>query len=1042
MYRDMDEPSPTHSSELLQRATWRQLRTEQTPTAQKMLRLPGSRYDSLEQAGRSLGATPEQFVSATLAALLHRYSGGPQATIAGESLKLRFDVRGNQSFCDLAANATRLSIAGEHATPVDLALSLNPRPTGVAVEAVCLTAALDIATARAMLDCWEPVLRAAIASPATPIELLPMLSRAAQRRLVRLNATRASYDAALRVDQLVARQAARTPDAVAIEADEARVSYGELDDYARRLASGLRSVGAGPRTLVGVALPRSCAAVATLLGVLKAGAAYVPFDPSYPADRLAAMATDARPPLLIAEPHVNVDWAGEAQRLSLAELLTDQPSEIEASPGAAEDLAYVLYTSGSTGRPKGVAMPHRPLLNLLSWQARTWGDASAARTLQFASLSFDVSFQEIFSTWATGGTLILVDDRQRRDPKALLRLLREREVERAFLPVVALHYLAEAATSRERSPRRLREVITAGEQLKITPAVEHFFATMPSCRLVNHYGPTETHVVTSYEVPQVSAADPLPPIGRPIANVQIHLLDGRGEAVPPGAVGELFVAGDAVAQGYWRSEELTAERFLPDPRRPGGRVYRTGDLARLLPSGDIQFLGRADRQVKIRGHRVELDDVAAALEGHAAVAKAVVIAQGDAHSSPRLAAYVVPREGANIELAAIEAHVRDRLPQYLRPAHISIVGELPLTPSGKVDERELAKATPIAGRRDRRFVPPRSAIELQVAQVWEELLQRRPVGVLDNFFELGGDSLRAAAMLARIERCCGLELSVAQLMAGPTVSQIAQSLGQVRAGASWSPLVPLQVASSRRPFYFVHPAGGNVLCYLQLAECLGPDQPVYGVQAAGVDGVLPPGESIEAMAQDYVQAIRAQQPQGPYAIGGWSLGGTLAYEMARQFHAIGETVAPLVIIDMGISYSFRVLGTLFPNDEGGLTGLLRDGAEKSLAWFRKQTQATQIVPPEATERQAARIQQTFHANICALMDYRPGPYPGEMMLFLGNEKLVRCRRQPADEFRELGCQVELHSVTGNHLTIVEQPHIGQIADAIRDKTIDSFKSVA
>ncbi|MCP4656953.1 MAG: amino acid adenylation domain-containing protein, partial [bacterium] len=614
------------------------------------------------------------------------------------------------------------------------------------------------------------------------------------------------------VHQRVAARAAAMPEATAVVAGDERLSYRELDRRANDLGNALRRLGAGPETAVGVSLERSPEMAVAVLAIFKAGAACVPLDPAYPRERLAFVLEE-------------IDRAAPGPGLLLTRdrLLTEFPEQLPLSrvgggsvwergsggEGSGSNPAYVIYTSGSTGRPKGVAMTHGALANLVSWQVTRAAERARATTLQFASLSFDVSFQEIFSTWCAGGELVLAGDEVRRDPAALLEVLERHAVERLFLPFVALRELAETAVERQRYPDALRRVITAGEQLQITPALRRFFAKLPHCVLENQYGPVETHVVTAFSLAGATSGwAALPPIGRPIASTELVVAGSDLRPVPLGVAGELFLGGAGLARGYLGRGSLTAERFLPHPcgRRTGERLYRTGDLVRWLPDGELEFLGRIDQQVKIRGFRVEPGEIEALLAGHPAVRAAVVVparankgkpryaqqltdldgtAGGTRHRRRRLplppiegagsslVAYVVVDPASRGALPAVElrAYLRRQLPDYMVPTAFVELGELPRTPSGKVDRRSL----PASGRTapSPASTPPRSPMEEMVAEIWGRVLGCEGVGAGDDFFELGGHSLLATRVASQVRRSFGVELPIRALFEEPTVARFA-----------------------------------------------------------------------------------------------------------------------------------------------------------------------------------------------------------------------------------------------------------------------------
>ena len=602
--------------------------------------------------------------------------------------------------------------------------------------------------------------------------------------LVAWNDTAAPLPAAAGVHELVEAQVDRTPDAVAAEIGDARLSYRALDEHANRVAHRLQSLGVGPDVLVGVCVERSLAAVTAILGVLKAGGAYVPLDPAYPRQRLGFMLEDAAIRVLLTTRALLPSLPEVAAHVvCLDDDLSAEPSARPARAATPESLAYVIYTSGSTGRSKGVAMPHGPLLNLIAWQQRSHAFPGAARTLGFASMSFDVSFQELFSTWSTGGALILAPEDARRDPPALARLLAEREVERAFLPPVVLQHLAEAVERRAPLPARLREIITAGEALQITAPIAALLARLGGCALQNHYGPTETHVVTAYSVPTPALLG-APPIGKPIANTRVYLLDERLAPVPVGAIGELYIGGAALARGYLGRPELTAERFIVDPfdATRHGRLYKTGDRCRFLPDGALEFHGRVDHQVKLRGYRIELGEIEAALLAHPAVRRAGAAVREDAPGQRRLVAYVVAMDPSAPPAAdELRRHLAATLPEYMIPAAIATIDELPLLPSGKLDRAALP--APEAGG-ERAFAGPRTPVEEVLAAIFADVLRVDRVGIDDDFFALGGHSLLATQAPARAGAALAVGLPAPVICEAPTVARLAERAEEaLRSGA-------------------------------------------------------------------------------------------------------------------------------------------------------------------------------------------------------------------------------------------------------------------
>ena len=513
------------------------------------------------------------------------------------------------------------------------------------------------------------------------------------------------------VHQLFAAQAARTPEVVAVEMGESRVSYRQLDERSDRLAHRLVALGVGPETRVGICADRSIEMVVGVLAILKAGGAFVPLDPDYPAERLLYMLEHSGAQVVLAHERHRALLAGYRGAIEwLSAVQPDEsPSRAPLPPRShAESACYVIYTSGSTGRPKGVVVPHRVLATLCTWHNRTL--LAGVRVLQLASLSFDASSHELFAALSSGGTVVLLSEDERREVPRLLALMAERRIEKAIVSASLLRQLAEHAEDRLPDLSRLRELIATAEPLQITARVRELFAALPHCRLANHYGPTETHVATAVTLPPEVARWPaLPSIGQPIDGTQVHLLDRHGDPVPVGLPGELYLGGACVARGYLDQPGLTAARFVPDPFAgvPGARMYRTGDLARELPDGSIAFLGRNDDQLKVRGFRVEPGEIEVALARVSGVQAAAVIALADANGDNSLVAYVVSGPGFSTD--GLRRELRAHLPDYLIPSRVVRLDALPVTPSGKVDRRALP--APESAPDGVPFVAPRSPVE-------------------------------------------------------------------------------------------------------------------------------------------------------------------------------------------------------------------------------------------------------------------------------------------------------------------------------------------
>jgi amino acid adenylation domain-containing protein len=665
----------------------------------------------------------------------------------------------------------------------DLETYVNESEGGLDLLFVYNTDLFEAATVTRMWEHFSNLLAGIVADPGQKVSALPLLTEGERRTLSAWNQTGRDYPAEQTLAQMFEEQARRTPEATAVVSAAGRLTYRELNERANRLAHYLRGLGVGAESPVAVCVGRTSETAVAVLGVLKAGGAYVPLDPDYPRQRLDFILEETRASLLLTEGHLRERIPhGQARAIALdaeGAAIAERPAEDLAPQAHVDSLAYVLYTSGSTGRPKGVAMPHGPLVNLIHWQLAHATAGPAARTAQLAPLSFDVSCQEIFATWAGGGALVLVPDEVRRDPAAFWRLLAAEEVERLFLPFVYLQQLAESMPAAFETDLRLREVITAGEQLQVTAAVVEMFRRLPGGVLVNQYGPTEAHVVSAHSLEGAPTRWPvLPPIGRPIANARLYVLDAHGRPVPVGVTGELYIGGACVARGYVNRPAVTAERFVPDPYgdEPGARLYKTGDLARLTPGGEVEFLGRGDEQVKVRGFRVELGEVEAAVASHAGVRACAAAVRGEGAGGRRLVAYVVTSGGEGPSAGELRAHVKERVPEYMVPSAFVLLDSLPVTASGKVNRRALPE--PGHGRfsPEDSFVAPRTALEMVLADVWAEVLNLERVGVEDDFFELGGHSLLATQVTARLSEIFQVELPVRNVFESPTVAGFAQGL--------------------------------------------------------------------------------------------------------------------------------------------------------------------------------------------------------------------------------------------------------------------------
>ncbi|MGA9381124.1 MAG: amino acid adenylation domain-containing protein, partial [Phormidium sp.] len=638
----------------------------------------------------------------------------------------------------------------------------------------------EATTIARMSNHFVTLLESIITNPQQQIWQLPILTTVEQEQLlVEWNDTQTDYPIDQCLHQLFEAQVEKTPDAVAVIFENQQLTYGELNSRANQLAHYLRSLDVDADVPVGISVERSLLMVVGILGILKAGGAYVPLDPEYPTQRLGFMLADSSVAVLLTQQGLlNRLPEHQAQTVCLDldwQVISGFSQENFSTNVHSHNLAYVIYTSGSTGQPKGVAMNHLPLVNLIIWQQQHTTTSPGGKTLQFAPMSFDVSCQEMFSTWCDGGTLVLISEQLRRDPVALLGLLQEQAVERVFLPFVGLQQLAEVGIG-SKSVLQLREIVTAGEQLQMTPAITHWLNQLRNCTLHNHYGPSESHVVTSFTLSHsIANWMLLPPIGRPIANSQIYILDSYLQPVPVGVPGELYIGGVGLARGYLNRPELTIDKFIPNPfsSEPDSRLYKTGDKAHYLPDGNIEYLGRIDNQVKIRGFRIELGEIEAILGQHPQVKAVVVIVREDSPGEKRLVAYLVSDLEVTPTTNELREYLKAKLPEYMIPSAFVFLEALPLTPNGKIDRRTLPTPDFQNEQKDK-YVAPRTPVEEILAQIWTQVLKLNSIGVYDNFFELGGHSLLATQVISRLPEAFGINLPLRHLFESPTVAQLSQ----------------------------------------------------------------------------------------------------------------------------------------------------------------------------------------------------------------------------------------------------------------------------
>lgn len=949
----------------------------------------------------------------------------------------------------------------------DLTLFVMEKIDGFEIKAEYRTDIFDQRTILRLLEHYVTLLTEAVENPRLEIRDFSMLAENEKATLRAWNNTRHSYPPVAGIHQLVESQVVKTPQAIAVEFAGQQMTYHELNRRANQLAAFLIQQGIGDNDIVGICLDRSMELMVSLLGVVKAGGGILPLDPHYPSKRLEMICQDAQVSLILAHSDLVPRLKSVVNGFPILNYETQQLSSFEEHnpqlPVDPENLLYVLYTSGSTGQPKGVMMPHRPLINLVNWQnSLDYFSQPSAGTLQFTSLNFDVSFQEIFATWCSGGRLVLVSEEIRTDLDRLLQYVIDHQIDRIYMPFVALQALAESAVKSSLYPHSLRDVITAGEQLRITPEIQAFFEHLDGCRLHNHYGPTEAHVVSAFSLEGKPDSWPrLPPIGKPVANTKIYILDQYLQPVPVGIPGEIYLAGKCLAQGYLNQSQLTEERFIYHSiDNQNLRLYRTGDLGRYQKDGEILYLGRVDQQVKVRGYRVEPGEIEAALGAIPQVRGAVVMPRKTPAGSTWLEAFIVPEMNAPISFEVVREELRTRLPDYMIPAKFTLREELPLTPSGKIDRRALERMTDgeLPAESDRSFAPPRDELESRLCQIWEIILDTGKVGINDSFFDAGGHSLLAVRLMTEIESQLGVHLPVASLFQAPSVAHQAVLIRQKQIPSAIPPIIPLQVQGNLPPFFCIHNFGGFVFNYEPLSQALGNDQPFYGVQAYGLEGIDQPHTSIEDMSQYYAQAILEKQPQGPYYLGGYCFGGVVAYQVACLLSAMGKKTGLLALIDAyapshaqkNASGGWGRLAAIWKN----LPFWLRDfhqlsPEERQVVLNRRfkrmmiaiknrlgmsvQITARELIGDHAHVTSAPEhLQHLMELHMLALMNYSPPVYDGKVTLFRIQRLPLFTHYDPDLGWGQSALGgVEMHIIPGAHHNALMPPYVQGLADELK-----------
>ena len=884
------------------------------------------------------------------------------------------------------------------------------------------------------------------------------------------------YSENLCIHQLFEIQVEQTPDAVAVIFENTQITYQQLNQRANQLAHYLISLGVGTQDLIGICLERSLEMVVGLLGILKAGAAYVPLDPAYPAERLAFILADTQTPIILTQERLVTSLQTHSGQVvcldSHWELIAQNSQENPICKTTSDHLIYIIYTSGSTGQPKGVMIPHQGIYNQLFWRQKTFELTAADKVLQNISFSFDPSVWQIFWPLCFGAKLVLVRPGGNQDTSYIVKLIIEEQITVLALVPSLLRVLLEEEEIE--NCQCLRHITCGGEALPVE-LIERFFARLNLDNVLhNCYGPTEASIDATFWTCQRQTNYTIAPIGRPITNTEIYILDENLQPVSTGESGELYIGGIGLAQGYLNRPELTEEKFIPNPffhrsqesgvreeRRKkkdvsllpfsSDRLYKTGDLARYLPDGNIEFLGRIDYQVKIRGFRIELGEIEAVLSQHPTIAQSVVIVYENVPGDKRLVAYIVPNPEQTPIINDLQPFLSQKLPDYMIPSAFIVLDAFPLTPNGKVDR--LLLSTPDLSRQEVEgtFVHPRNEVERQLTQIWEQVLGIQPIGIRDNFFTLGGHSLLAIKLFWEIEKTFAKNLPLSILFQSGTIETLAQIIDpgadviiHDESKSSWSSLVAIQPKGSKPPFFCVHGLGGEILCFQKLAQYLGTEQPFYGLQPQNLNDKHSSCNRIENMASHYIQEIQTLQPQGPYYLGGYSFGGVVAFEMARQFRERGEEVGILVILDTclpGYSERSPLLKRIFLH----LDNFVHRGPnyfwQKIIAWsqwgkYQVKNKYKHYLESLQNLSKTDKHWEIIDTNIQAADEYNFQVYPDQITLLrTEDESRENALRRYDSQFGwgNLAAEgVDIHYIPGSHISFLDEPHVQVVAEKLKD----------
>lgn len=893
-----------------------------------------------------------------------------------------------------------------------------------------------------MIEQWKSLTDAIANNPDTPCQH-PLISLEETKRILAWNKTEQDYPQHLCIHQLFEARVVEDSQAIAVICQGKSLTRGELNTKANQLAHHLQKLGIGAESLVGVCLERSVEMAIAVFAVLKAGGAYVPLDPNYPAARLNYLLEDAQVSVLLTQTKLLEQLPATRAKIICLDQNWQTTEAEDTNPNSSvnsHNLAYVIYTSGSTGNPKGVAIEHHSAVNTLYDMEQRFKVTEQDRVLAVSSLSFDLSVYDLFGVLGSGGTAIIPQPAPCPEPEHWLELISEEQITIwNSAPALLELLINDLIAYKKQLPSSLRLILLSGDRINPN-LITQLQNLNPKLQIISLGGATEASIWSIYyPIPENWTAGKTIPYGRPLSNQSFYILDPQAELAPIGVTGELYIGGVGVAREYLHRPELNACKFIADPfiSLPTARLYKTGDLGRYLEDGNIEFLGRIDNQVKINGVRIELGEIEATLLQCPDIQETVVTVNSYDSQRVSLVAYSILKPNSQITSQQLRDLLKTKLPDSVIPASFIFLDSFPLTPNGKVDLKALSQ-TPLQNstkQQDRKLL--KNPLELQLSKIWSQLLNTRAIARDDNFFDLGGNSLLALRLFEKIHATLGVKLPLATLFTAPTIAQLASLMVDQGWSAPWSSLVSIKPQGSKPPFFCVHPVNGNILCYRPLAAAFAKDYPFYALQARGLDGTPRTATSLEEIASDYIQQIQLIQPQGPYFLGGYSFGGFVAYEMARQLEHQGEEVGLVALIDcLGPNYIDK--STFAQRMQLHLYNLSQLSPVRTYFYVQNKMEYLfkQKIFRSITDKLSQLTQRLFPKkqsspkrldNYQLMLKYIPQTYGQKITLLRAQVRDVKGYHDPYGGWGGLAKEgVDVHIVPGDHTTILLEPKIAEI----------------